>query len=509
MKISMAILVQNLKDTYKFTYESHLSDKLNLNRPIFFNNSEILENKIYILYNSDLELIKNTYESTLFLSIGKVNPNKFTLSNHILEFSKDISPFDLFNSVQEVFDIYDNWDNQLQNILNDGGSIEDMVDIAFDIFNNPVIIFGADHSILSYTPIAKQLPDISVLVNPGELYDYLNLLKLDPLFNMVRDYKDPFLYPSHITGRRSIAANIFYHQKFTYRIVISESITEFRDGDIELLGHFRKYVKLLYEKNDILSSNKPHTLSQVFLSILSKEMFDYSEINLFFKEFKWLSEHNYFCMTIIVSCLDVQNLTSNSICSRIESLIPNSCAFLYKDNIVVFVNLTLSSACQDQITSSFFTFLRDGYLKCGISNTFTDFVDIRNYYKQARISLDIGLRRRTNYWMHKFEDVVYMYIGKSCTSELPTHLVCSKKILFLKEYDEVNSTDYYVTLRTYLENHLNAVKSAKQLFIHRSTFLYRLDRIKELVHINFGDFNLLLYISLSYTLLDEKVANTR
>ena len=58
------------------------------------------------------------------------------------------------------------------------------------------------------------------------------------------------------------------------------------------------------------------------------------------------------------------------------------------------------------------------------------------------------------------------------------------------------------TLRTYLENHLNAVQSAKDLFIHRSTFLYRLDKIKKIMETELDDSDELLYLLLSFRLLD-------
>ncbi|MFR3031599.1 MAG: helix-turn-helix domain-containing protein [Blautia sp.] len=40
-------------------------------------------------------------------------------------------------------------------------------------------------------------------------------------------------------------------------------------------------------------------------------------------------------------------------------------------------------------------------------------------------------------------------------------------------------TDYFHTLKVYLDHHMNAVQTAKELYIHRSTFLYRLDKIKQ------------------------------
>jgi DNA-binding PucR family transcriptional regulator len=45
-------------------------------------------------------------------------------------------------------------------------------------------------------------------------------------------------------------------------------------------------------------------------------------------------------------------------------------------------------------------------------------------------------------------------------------------------YDREHETNYIETADRYVKNRFNAVKTANELFIHRSTFLYRLERIK-------------------------------
>ena len=48
------------------------------------------------------------------------------------------------------------------------------------------------------------------------------------------------------------------------------------------------------------------------------------------------------------------------------------------------------------------------------------------------------------------------------------------------------------------------MQSARKLFIHRSTFLYRLERIQEIVPIDFNNEDELFYLLLSFRILDLK-----
>ncbi len=55
---------------------------------------------------------------------------------------------------------------------------------------------------------------------------------------------------------------------------------------------------------------------------------------------------------------------------------------------------------------------------------------------------------------------------------------------------------------------MNAVKAAKALFIHRSTFLYRMAHIREMVHIDLEDPDQLLYLLLTCKLLEKEEQET-
>lgn len=65
-------------------------------------------------------------------------------------------------------------------------------------------------------------------------------------------------------------------------------------------------------------------------------------------------------------------------------------------------------------------------------------------------------------------------------------------------------TQYYKTLECYVKCRYNAAHTAKELFIHRSTFLNRLERIKELTKLDLDDFASRLYVELSIYRREEK-----
>lgn len=106
--------------------------------------------------------------------------------------------------------------------------------------------------------------------------------------------------------------------------------------------------------------------------------------------------------------------------------------------------------------------------------------------------------------MERLLQVTMTYILEQATRRLPGTMICHEGLLELKKHDEENQTQYMETLRVYLEQHLSATQAARELFIHRSTFLYRLDRIREILQSDLDDPEEVFYLELSFRLLEQE-----
>ena len=122
----------------------------------------------------------------------------------------------------------------------------------------------------------------------------------------------------------------------------------------------------------------------------------------------------------------------------------------------------------------------------------------------GKVPLDVGSRKKPYLWIHYFSQVAMTYILEQATKRLPGTMICHEGLLELKKHDEENQTQYMETLRVYLEQHLSATQAARELFIHRSTFLYRLDRIREILQSDLDDPEEIFYLELSFRLLEQE-----
>ena len=72
----------------------------------------------------------------------------------------------------------------------------------------------------------------------------------------------------------------------------------------------------------------------------------------------------------------------------------------------------------------------------------------------------------------------------------------------LVSFDEENNTDLVKTLEAFFASRGNISSAAKELFIHRNTMMYRLDRIKLILGVDLADPEQLLELNLGLKIMN-------
>ncbi|KAB2330457.1 PucR family transcriptional regulator [Cytobacillus depressus] len=104
-----------------------------------------------------------------------------------------------------------------------------------------------------------------------------------------------------------------------------------------------------------------------------------------------------------------------------------------------------------------------------------------------------------------YDDLGSYTILNNTNDPLAAKLFVKKNLSPLLRYSETNNIDLFSTLEVFLKHNGNYRESSKELYIHRSTLEYRIERISELLNININDaetrFELMMAFKL-YNLFD-------
>ena len=418
-----------------------------------------------------------------------------------LENLEEIAEF--MNDMQEIFDTADGWEKKIHDLMLEHAGMERLLQVTSEFLQNPLTVIGLDFTFVAEAGSKYLPPRARLYTDEGLNVEYVNALLQNETYREMADTHETVMFPAYISGCRSMNRNLFVDEKATHRLILTECRVEITQGVICVLDILSEKLEFLLAHEEE-ETDPDRDIEQIFVRVLSDRTADYMQISRELSELGWGGNHEYMCLILQITYLNQQNLSTKAICRYIKKKLGDSVSFLYQDEIVVFFDLTRLGMNQEEVAGKLVYFIRDTYLKAGYSRVMTGHMNLRRQYVQAKTALDVGSRKKPYLWIHYFSQVAMTYILEQATRRLPGTMICHEGLLELKKHDEENQTQYMETLRVYLEQHLSATQAARELFIHRSTFLYRLDRIREILQSDLDDPEEVFYLELSFRLLEQE-----
>lgn len=119
--------------------------------------------------------------------------------------------------------------------------------------------------------------------------------------------------------------------------------------------------------------------------------------------------------------------------------------------------------------------------RIGIGRPYIDMSKLNKSYEQAKIIVE---KFNKSNILHYDDLGLYRIL---CFDGIQTELVkfCSDTINPIVEYDKLNNTELIKTLRVYFECNGNMKKMSKEMFMHYNTIVYRIQKIKDIVGVDF------------------------
>ncbi len=122
----------------------------------------------------------------------------------------------------------------------------------------------------------------------------------------------------------------------------------------------------------------------------------------------------------------------------------------------------------------------------GIGSPVKSINDIAHSYSEARLSIEIGRVFESEKYILSYSELgigrlIYQLPSKLCELFLDE--------IFQKEGFEALDDETLLTIDKFFENSLNISETSRQLFVHRNTLVYRLDKIERLTGLDLRKFD--------------------
>jgi len=487
--IQKEFIRNELRYRYPHVQDSIRTPDQPVGRPLLFERAtKKYGARIVVCLADDLNALQNISQpETLFLCIGMPG------ESHLLKYDICVLPAEeqtsaVLNFIQRLFDRLDDWTQSLRQAAETGEGVEELLSRAGEMLQNPVGLLDERGHIIAQSDPTDAMQSIDTIRS-----DNMKALSGgDGRVGIVGNRTEPeAMYVSLMSGA----------SRFTLLCTASERPLYASDEIVldSLAGFLRLMLSERANRLLVTQDRRENDASvSAFRSLFANDEHQ-SNALITLEEHGWLESGEYAILAIEPLNGDLRAAQANAICSLFESTFEGCCAFSLPPVIAGIIQVDHLES--DHIVLALHSFAAENKLLIGICEPYAGFSLLEDRLKQAKLALD---HAETYDGVARFSDVMEADLAAVMKMDFPKELLCMRSVLALSRYDRQHETNYLETAEQYVANHFNAVKTAGELFIHRSTFLYRLERIKVQFGLDLDDRNVsLLLLLLSFQIASE------
>ena len=386
--------------------------------------------------------------------------------------------------------------------LSEARTNQEAVEIACACTGTPYFYFDASYRVLAITGNVDTSGDPEWqhmlekgFCSPGSIKRMQESGDLD----MLADKHDPCLYRAGFFPYASLVCNIWMNGRFFSRLNmlgLSHDPDEINKQECRILCSNLLRIAESSGENVNYSGPLNHMLGDLLKGLpLSGELI-HDRLNLIPQLRDCLLQ---------VGCIDPHTHSDPQLLFYYTSLAErifagdNVLILEYEEHIVLllYTKETDAFAALHQKLSDF---LQAQGLRCGVSNVFHRFHQLRSFYLQALAILSGEYRTPGSRSLIFFQDVYWEYILSLIPREQALAMV-SYDIIHLIQLEKSYQFPLTDTLRIYLECACNLQKTADTLFIHKNTALYRINHIRSLLDADLEDAQQRMQLLFSFQIL--------
>lgn len=374
----------------------------------------------------------------------------------------------ILNFIQRLFDRLDGWRERLRNTAENGEDITALLDEAAGMLQNPIWLCDERcHTVARAERYAAE----QRLIDRTVSYKLLEQIKsggTEASGSTVRFSAE---------GAPELAFALCEAGGAKFTLVCAASERPFYGSDEAVFEYMIEYVRLMLSERKLSAraarkNIKAEAIERSLAALLRHEG-QLREQMTALAEAGWNDAFTYCVVAAETADGDMRKNARNALCDAAEALFADSCAFYATPDVALVVRLPEGS---DLNVAAVLGALgeREGF-RFGITEPRAGIRDIADRFALAKTTLRLAEASAAS---ASFSDVAEAYLCERGTAEYPARLVCLRSVCEMADYDRLHDTNYIETTERYIKNRFNAVKTANDLFIHRSTLLYRLERIK-------------------------------
>jgi hypothetical protein len=499
--LNPSLLFEELSERYTLIEktETHSTAEY-LRAPLLYTADDaLLSGMVYVGLASDFPASVPSMQNCCLISVGNL-PECYSHSTiPTITVGQDVPVARLYNHVQLIFDKYNRWSSELSRMVMNDVEVQSILNFCRPLFPGTFfLVLDENYHVLATTG------DLDIVMDEtgSTPTNVLTRFRKDPEYVKTRFRRGTFLYKGKYFDHGILLHHIFINDKLSGTFSLAEHGMPITDGTKTLFNHLADFLDHCYQQRAYTMQRAYVRPTSIFTRLLSGEMLSESLLTSALSSQGWSVHDNYVLCFLALEEADRRIGYSLTLCRKLESKFPSAFALELSGNIVVILNRTKNGEKEQKAKDSFAAFISDNMLSAGISLYFNDLMLLKNYYIQAKYAYALSTKT-SGTALYYFRDMIIPYMVNSLSSELNPETLCPLSLLQLLNSDQTRGTEYIKTLNCYFHTGMNATRTAKELFINRSTLLERLTKIWRIIDVDPDDYDTRLYLMLCLKILKQ------
>lgn len=464
---------------------------------------------LYVGHVSDLgAYIDDNEISNLICIEDRPLPTKYAKSENLnmILIAGSINQFDVLNELADIMIDEAKLIAHMRRLLDAlyaNRGLQYMVDVASEVFGNPIFVNDIAYRILSVSKAAYfEDHTLEMEKELGYIHEE-NIISMrkDHLFERIQDMDKPLYSKKFASQVGFLFRTIKIHEIDVGMVALVENNREFSAIDYELLDRFSKLIAIEMEKSDFYKDNKGVMYSYFLADLLTDRLKSKKIIEQRLALLHW-KLYGYYQMFVVSNIDDNDSIHKfQSLGQGFRQIIPVCRWTVYEHKLVVFYSRADPNLLSLSEKAMLKDFLRTNHLSIGVCSPYSDILLTQKYYQQALHAAELGAFLGNYQEFYLYSELIVPHIAQVISEKYSLHDFSHPAIDILKHYDDENNASMIETLRQHLFHFNDPVGASNALHIHRNTLLYRINKIKEITGLSLsnGDEILLLQLSLKFS----------
>lgn len=503
------MVCEKLKEHYQIQYPSekciHISTVCVLpNMPMQYHESVLYIAPVYVLEQKDFSKLP-----PILLSIGYLSSDIYPAyagKTALVQINSHKSCEKILWELMEILLMYQQWSERFLSAVIHHDGCDSYLRLIHEVIPNPMWIVDHNNCLIAYTADDPCGGEAGAAWNSTIENGYISLLgasssDISYVDEQLIGAPEPVLIDISAASVPFLSTNIDIGQHRAALLTIMAYHREISQGDIDICKWLREILVIEFRYYKISNEYKDMRYEQLLNELLDGQITSEYYLQMRTENLSWkIRNYNFLalipCQHIALSSNKLQSLRRH----LLQSL-PNSILTVYQGDLAALISQNRQKQLSVQTAKQLCSFLENYHLFAIISDCFSSLTDAQREYQNllhAANHMNPSELRQNIYY---YEDFKFYRIRTTLAEKAELSSYCCSGILHLLDYDHENGCSLADTLACYLKNNLSPTLTANELFIHRSTLQYRLQKIETITEMSLKNSNDVFEMNLSLRLL--------